>query len=147
MTTIACKDGIIACESRVTSDGLIVDNDCNKGVKRNGKIWFFAGREADEDLLVRAVEGGPARKYGKFVECFAVIVDGARITTASIDGYEGYTKHTESGKIPFAIGSGSSYALGAMAHGATAEEAVEIAKTLDIYSGGKVRTFKIKKRK
>ena len=35
----------------------------------------------------------------------------------------------------WAIGSGSGYALGALHHGATAEEAVQIATTLDVYTG------------
>lgn len=37
-----------------------------------------------------------------------------------------------------AIGSGCEYALGAMAQGATAEEAVKIAASLDTYSGGPI---------
>jgi hypothetical protein len=41
----------------------------------------------------------------------------------------------EMGKSKWAIGSGADFALGAMAHGATAEEAVGIACTLDVNSG------------
>ena len=37
--------------------------------------------------------------------------------------------------VPFAIGSGADYALGAMAAGKTASEAVAIAATLDINTG------------
>jgi ATP-dependent protease HslVU (ClpYQ) peptidase subunit len=39
----------------------------------------------------------------------------------------------------FAIGSGRDYAMGAMAHGATAIEAVNIAAKHDAHSGGEVR--------
>lgn len=46
---------------------------------------------------------------------------------------------------PFiALGSGSDYALGAMAHGATAAEAVAIAARLDIHTGGEIQTLKVK---
>ncbi len=38
--------------------------------------------------------------------------------------------------IPFAIGSGGDYAIGAMAAGKTAAEAVAIAATLDVNTGG-----------
>ncbi len=40
---------------------------------------------------------------------------------------------------PFAIGSGCDFAMGAMLAGKTAEEAVEIAKKLDPYTGGDVQ--------
>lgn len=42
----------------------------------------------------------------------------------------------------YALGSGSAVALGAMQCGATAEQAVEAAIALDIYSGGPVRVLK-----
>lgn len=46
---------------------------------------------------------------------------------------------------PFiALGSGADYALGAMAAGATATEAVQVAISLDVYSGGQVETLNVK---
>lgn len=50
----------------------------------------------------------------------------------------------ELGKVKWAIGSGCDYALGAMYHGATAAEAIEIAARLDVHTGHGVdaRTFK-----
>lgn len=45
---------------------------------------------------------------------------------------------------PCAIGSGGDYAEGAMHAGATAREAVEIAKNLDLYTGGEVHSILIK---
>ena len=47
---------------------------------------------------------------------------------------------------PYAIGSGASYALGAMDAGATAKEAVKIASR-DVYTGGIIRTHKLKGKK
>lgn len=47
-------------------------------------------------------------------------------------------------KAPFlAIGSGSGYAMGAMAAGASAKKAVEIASQFDSYTGSVVDTFKL----
>lgn len=40
----------------------------------------------------------------------------------------------------YAMGSGERFALGAMAHGACAAEAVQAAIRFDIYSGGPIRT-------
>lgn len=39
----------------------------------------------------------------------------------------------------YAIGSGAEYALGAMAHGATAREAVEAAAQLDVWTGAPIQ--------
>ena len=45
--------------------------------------------------------------------------------------------------IPWAGGSGEQIALAAMTLGKSPKEAVELACKLDIYTGGKVRTYKI----
>ena len=46
-------------------------------------------------------------------------------------------------KHPWAIGSGSDYALGAMMSGLSAKEAVDVAKKIDTLTGGRVRTHKV----
>lgn len=48
------------------------------------------------------------------------------------------TEHLEYG----GIGSGSNYAIGAMAAGKTAEKALEIASVLDPYTGGQLNVLK-----
>lgn len=48
------------------------------------------------------------------------------------------------GAIPWAAGSGADYALGAMAAGASAKRAVEIAITLDVNSGCGVDVLRLK---
>ena len=40
----------------------------------------------------------------------------------------------------YAVGSGSAYAIGALSTGSAPEQAVRIAKTWDLYTGGQVRT-------
>jgi ATP-dependent protease HslVU (ClpYQ) peptidase subunit len=48
-------------------------------------------------------------------------------------------------KEPFyAIGTGAAAAMGAMYAGKTPKEAVKIAKKIDVNTGGKVKTYKIK---
>lgn len=46
---------------------------------------------------------------------------------------------------PYALGSGSEYAMGAMYAGKNAKEAVDIACELDIYSGGDVHSVMLSK--
>ncbi len=45
----------------------------------------------------------------------------------------------------YAIGSGSSYALGALANGASAKRAVEVAASYDVFTGHTIRELTIKK--
>jgi ATP-dependent protease HslVU (ClpYQ) peptidase subunit len=47
--------------------------------------------------------------------------------------------------VPYAVGSGSPYALGAMAVGATAEEAVLAASRLDLYTNDVLQVCAIKR--
>jgi len=47
MTTIAYKDGVIACDSRITSGSLIVDDNEIKMVKKGDVVFFLAGSTSD----------------------------------------------------------------------------------------------------
>lgn len=56
--------------------------------------------------------------------------------------YGGDLFHLSMVEPPFAFGSGGDVALGAMLCGKTAKEAVEMAKTTDLYTGGEVISVK-----
>jgi len=56
--------------------------------------------------------------------------------------YEGYCEPIEL-DVPMAVGSGSTFAMGAMLAGATPEEAVHIAMKLDPYTGGEVLVYEL----
>lgn len=45
----------------------------------------------------------------------------------------------------YAIGSGSEFALGALVAGVSPKDSVKVAAALDLYTGGDVRTLKVKK--
>lgn len=45
-------------------------------------------------------------------------------------------------EAPFSFGSGADFALAALTEGKTAEQAIDLAKQLDIFTGGGVRVFK-----
>ena len=73
------------------------------------------------------------------LEGMAIVVDNGIFTIGVDDG--DLWKFKERGIC--AIGSGGCYALAAMDAGATAKESVKIAIGRDIYSGGRIRTFKV----
>lgn len=130
MTTIAYKSGIMAgdklCSWGTTPvpttkvfihEGMMVGMSGDKDNVQMFKDWILAGR--------------PVEKPSFKTDAFSAIVV-----------VNGETYQYNQGCIPhliakpyWAAGSGADYALGAMAHGASAAEAVEIASALDINTG------------
>ena len=90
--------------------------------------------------FIKAEGEGKDVDYPKLTDDFTALLieDGQAMIYQS----EGGPIHVD---CPAAIGSGSPYALGAMAHGATAKEAVEIACMYDPFSHPPIRTRTIKK--
>jgi len=131
MTTLAVKNGIMAGDKLCAwgstpapttkvfiHEGLLVGVAGDKDNAVAFTEWVLAGRSSDskptfktEGFSAIIVENGIIHQFN--LGCFAHPVE-----------------------LPFwAAGSGADYALGAMAHGASAAEAVAIASTLDINTG------------
>ncbi|MBB1614517.1 proteasome subunit beta [Pseudomonas sp. UMC65] len=142
MTTIAYKDGVIACDSRQTRADAIVSDDCLKCQVVDGVSFFLAGAVCDEKALIAAYFGTPSSAP---VECSGYVVDDGKLLMVGHDDRTGIWKQELDPLNPDAIGSGSAYALAAMDMGASAEEAVRAAMRRDIYTGGKIRTFTVTK--
>ncbi|ENM3096134.1 TPA: proteasome subunit beta [Pseudomonas aeruginosa] len=140
MTTIAYKDGVIAYDSRQTRSGAIVSDDCQKLTIVEGVSFFLSGAVCDEKALIAAYFGTPSPVP---VECSGYAVDGGKLLMVGHDDKTGVWKQDLDLANPDAIGSGSAYALAAMDMGASAEDAVRAASKRDIYTGGKVRTFRV----
>lgn len=140
MTTIAYKDGVIACDSRQTRGGCIVSDDVVKCQAMDGVSFFLSGAVCDEKALIAAYFGTPLLVP---VECSGYVVDGGRLQMVGHDDKTGVWRQDLDPANPDAIGSGSAYALAAMDMGASAEEAVRAAMKRDIYTGGKVVTFRV----
>ena len=68
--------------------------------------------------------------------CFVVLTMNGELMT-----FERTNLPVTVGKHQQAYGSGSHFAMGAMANGATAKHAVEIASKLDPHTGGRVYTY------
>lgn len=74
-------------------------------------------------------------------DSFSVLV----VTEAGLFTYIDSLTPVALGQLQWALGSGGEYALGAMAAGASAKRAVEIACTLDVSSGMGVDTLTLRK--
>jgi 20S proteasome alpha/beta subunit len=139
MTTIAYKDGIVAYDSLVTV-GRQKHSEPAKVFKWQGTLVGMCGADCPENYKVKAwldeIAASPkviGMKKAEF-ELLLIPKEGLLRLLYS-DGRGLFINY------PFyAIGSGSDYARGAMAMGATAEEAVRIAAEYDTSTGGKIRT-------
>lgn len=149
MTTIAYKNGIIASDSRIVDSeagtcGTIrkiskVDN-CLIGACGNAELvaWFlnnFNGR------MFNKVNHNPQTTICNHRDDeFQGLIVSPRgkvfMIEASLMPFEITTKQV-------AVGSGAAYAMGAMAAGKSAAEAVTIAMKFDMNSGGKVQKYKL----
>ena len=142
MTTIAYKSGIVAYESYLTQDDAIIDYDCEKMVHVDDVVFFFAGNAHNEQTLIDGYFSGSPILVPSKAECDAIIVDGTDIYLAGLEESEFWKLPLEMNH--YALGSGAMVAFGAMDAGASAKRAVEIACNRDVYSGGEVKTYRIK---
>ncbi len=140
MTTIAFKDGIFAADSQCTGGGVIVGR--HEKIRDFPGGWF-AGTGCTSDCMKMhrwIVEGEKRDAEPKIDDNSMALV----IMT------NGQVRHLDNCLIfyeidaPFhALGSGAQIAMGAMAAGATATEAVEIACRFDTGSSGPVQTVRV----
>ncbi len=140
MTTIAFDGSSIAYDSYVTQGGVIVDNTGSKHWKIKGADFFFAGAVQDYEHLASWFFD---RGYDspEDTDCSAIVVSGDKVfeVASQKDIFLINQEHK-----PLALGTGGSFALGAMDAGCSAKEAVKIACNRDIYSGGRVREYRLK---
>lgn len=136
MTTIAVKDGVLAVDSLINSNGTIC-GETTKFWTDGVKAAAGAGDIQDVIRFLKWVKEGEGSCEGSFC---GVVWDGNKIY--HIDGKE--VKYEV--RAPFhAWGTGMDLAMGAMAAGATAEEAVKIAAQYDCYTGGEIHVIKLEK--
>jgi len=143
MTTIAYKDGIIACDSQCTKANL-KKYDFNKIKKIKGIIFVFYGEVPYFDELAQIFFGNlKPQRWHKEVGAVVINKGVKEICTFVVSEYKTGLIEEWDIKSHYSVGSGSELAIGAMDAGATAIEAVKIATERDIYSGGKVRFRKL----
>jgi len=147
MTTIAYKDGVLACDSAITDGHLrIIGGGLNK---------FFRFEDDDGAGCWVACAGSLSQGL-RFVQWFCGHND--ELTDKEQDEMEalvlyddGTVELYDACLVPsvwdptrsLAIGSGAAIAMAAMACGKTAAEAVELACEMDIYTAGPVLTGEV----
>lgn len=148
MTTIAYRDGVIAADTRGTDDGY------HPGIYRTQKLFVVGdgdiiGTAGDDSTGMVFVDWYGSKKLGRRPKPPERLVTGEADFCCLVLTREGlfwYDKWCRPNKIYddfYAIGSGGSYAMGAMAHGASAEEAVKTAMRWDPNTGGDVVTLRL----
>ena len=152
MTTIAYKSGVVAADSQEThSDGR--KNDCQKLYKmKDGTIIATAGDSYTGLIFVEWFKEG-ARKESipdltniTLEEDFECLVlentENIYIINRFFQKY-----HIEMPEGFYSLGWGAPYAVAAMHMGADAKKAVQVAAKYDAYTGGTVKTMKVKRPK
>lgn len=145
MTTIAYRAGIIAADSQVTYEA---PRDKSGGSSRKHKCEKLFRKKAFGYPVIIATAGevGPGMMfvdwYGKKGKPPAALADtDFTCLVLDEDGLWEFDSMCRAEKILddfYAIGTGAKAALGAMHMGATAIEAVQVARLIDPYTGGPI---------
>lgn len=141
MTTVAWDGKTLAADTRATNNDMIIQGGCTKlfRVKRH-KQEYLVGGAGDRHRVAQLV-GVLGQKSGltdlaelmpsETNHGFLIIHD---CTTSKTYSYESSDSSLIERTEQYAIGSGASFAMGAMLAGCTAEGAVLIASKLDIHT-------------
>lgn len=141
MTTIVYRDGIVANDTLLVADGMVVDQVYEKCIVRDGVMFFMTGSTSDHDKLVDEYLSQIGRDIGN---ASAIVADkGTIFTVGREDGGKGIFKCPNRRENYTAIGSGERFAISAMDHGKSAKEAVEYAMKRDVFTGGVVKVYQV----
>lgn len=144
MTTIAYKNGILAADQLIEQNGMVCAFTTKIGNSKSHNIMGGIAGSLHHStsflnwLMGYALPGdiednSPTNPILEKTDGLIVVDDDVYFFTDGI-----FTKVS----VEFtAIGTGQNFAMAAMVNGATAEEAVQIATVLDVYSGGNVETL------
>lgn len=142
MTTIAYKDGVLAADTQVTASSCRVGSSRKIGMI-GPVMWGAAGVLPLCQRFDAWVRGGckgdpPPMKDTDGDTAEAIIVFDGRVVCFRSDGLDHITS-------PFyANGSGWRFAMGAMAAGASAVDAVRAAAVLDVHTGGEITVLSVR---
>lgn len=137
MTCIAFdRHGYVAFDSQITVDNARLPYVIDKVWTLNGKIYAFAGDVGRMDAVIDWHQAGAVSDTAPKGD-WSLLVVGGRSAAVFTDDAPFASKV----RAPFAMGSGGPYALGALAAGASAFDAVKIAAKYDTGTGGKVNVM------
>ena len=143
MTTVAYKDGVLACDKQGTDCNVATGADY-KAIIAGNTVYVITGTLTRGLRFIGWLTNGSEGKPPKLKDTLVIEFD--KIT--------GMCKLHESAHVALPVtdrimakGSGGDIALGAMHAGATPREAVKIATKLDIYTGIGVQVWTSKAHK
>lgn len=142
MTTIAYKSNIIAFDSRVTEGSTIYSDKGKKAIEKDGFTFILGGNydSLEEFIDVFLYESDP--KDTLHVRGFVHDKENDILyETSAQDGV--FSKEVMDRDTPWAVGSGSTWAIAAMDFKLSAEKAVKYAMTRDCLTGGEVHVYKL----
>lgn len=139
MTTVAYRDGVLCSDSSSNYNGLRWASVPKIGRAPDGTMGGASGDSGMCDEFRRWIEAGASADLPSLppeqVTAFIVRPDG------TMAGWDGREMYQISGAF-IAVGSGAAVAMGAMAAGASARRAVEIAIALDSGSAGPIQELR-----
>jgi len=140
MTTIAVKDGVMACDSQVTSGDMRSDFKFEKVMLYDDCYYGFAGDCHNISLVKGYVRGDIDIEQIPESVSLTVVAMPKRGKPFEMTIRKGFAT---SMPLPanYAIGSGGDYAIVAMHCGKDALDAVKVAKHFDIFTGGNAKAY------
>lgn len=132
------KDKEIAVDGRFTRDNVITTNKGCKAVKRDGVIAICAGVSSDYESLIDMYFDNEPRPD---IECTGIVIDDGKAYMFGMGSDDRISK--EELLDNFSDGTGGDWALAALDFGCTAKQAIKYAATKDVYTGGKIRVYKV----
>ena len=142
-TTIAWKNGVLACDKQMTDNGRIMRGAC-KAVVTADTVYAVTGTITRGLKFIQWLRDGGPDQEEKAPKLKDTVVVAMSMSTGKLTVWESdYPLVVEDAM--FATGSGGDIALGAMAHGATPAQAVQYASRWDDGTGGGVQVFKSKR--
>lgn len=142
MTTIAVKDGVMACDSQVTTGWMRSNLKFDKVMKWKGAYYGFCGDCHYINIAKEYIKGELKLENlptDMKVDYLKLDSDGSAYKYTIKGGKESYM---ECGEF-CAIGSGAEYAIVALSCGKSAVEAVKEACKWDVFSGGKIKSYSV----
>lgn len=142
MTTIASDGRTVAADGQETWGAEVVRLDYQKLRIVNGVVYGITGVAAVLDACIKWHQNGADTKEAPEVKgdnAWTLLVFGAE----SVQSYTNTVPYPSVYPYPFAVGSGCDYAMGALLAGVSPRQAVEIAASRNIYTGGLISVVEI----
>lgn len=138
MTTIVYSNNEMAWDSRITAGGKISTDNAQKRYTVGGRMFWCAGVVGDFQEFCDSFE---SRRVTRELEVQAFVLDGGTLYIAGTEETRIWTSPVTDSR---SIGSGSEHAITAIDCGLSPAQAIKMAAKRDTYTGGKIRTQKLK---